>query len=364
MLSIHFLQARYLLFGMPAIVIVGYALYRGFILRMMARKAYGEESLIAKFSNPVSLSSEMPLMLSRLFAVLCLVIVIANPVSLNHPARVPAGSTQVIAVIDVSPSMAAEDHRDLFPPYGGKPQQEVLGPYGRRIDEVAQVIEEQLLPAMAGNELGIVLYEGEGKDQVDLADDFQKVKWEIDNDWLEIGQAPGDGSDYGKGLEMALTNFATTPGAGKEKVIILFSDGGADDLDRQALAKTVAKIKAAQIKVIVIAVGSEREMKVPRYNERGLAQGYVHLESCEDADAEGNCQTKLNLAELSGLAANFNSEPVLLNYGKKLPIAWASYISGSKAENQPEHLYKYILVPCLIVCLLIEFRALRFRRRS
>jgi hypothetical protein len=259
-------------------------------------------------------------------------------------------------VIDVSPSMAAEDHRDQFPPVNGTPPNQVLGPYGRRIDEVRLAIEKQLIPALAGNELGIVLFEGDGKDQVDLDDNFQKIAWEFDNNWIEIGQAPGDGSDYGKGLATALTVFANSNTAGQQKVIILFSDGGSDNLDRKALAQTVGKIKSQHIKVIVVAVGGEKAMKVNTYNDQGVATGYVHLEGCDDKDGDGNCQTRLNMKELTDLAANFNTQPVTLNIGAKLPIEWASAIAGSKAENQPVHLYRFFLLPCLVIVLLIQLR--------
>ena len=286
----------------------------------------------------------------------------AMPVSPNNPWKVPAGSTQVVAVIDVSPSFAAEDHRDKFPPLNGVPPDEVPGPYGRRLDEVSMAIEQQMMPALAGNELGIVLFEGDGKDQVDLDDNFQKIKWEFANDWLEIGQAPGDGSDYGKGLAVALASFGDKPQPDKEKVIVLFSDGGADNLDRKALAETIDKIKAAHIKVIVVAVGSEQEMKVPDYTPQGVAKGYVRLENCEDKDSDGNCQTKLNMKELNDLAQKFDTQPVVLDIGAKLPISWAHRISGSKAENQPVHLSRFFLMPCLFLVLLLETRSMFSRR--
>ena len=267
-------------------------------------------------------------------------------------------------MIDVSPSMAAEDHRDQFPAQDGKPPHEVLGPYGRRIDEVQLAVEKQLMPALAGNELGIVLFEGDGKDQVDIDDDFQKAQWEFDNDWVEIGQAPGDGSDYGKGMAAALGLFASSTTPGTQKVIVLFSDGGNDNLDRKALAETIEKIKAQHIKVIVVALGDEKPIKVNTYNEQGLATGYVHLEGCEDKDSGGNCQTKLNLKELTELASDFDTKPLTFKVGSKLPIEWASAVAGSKIEKQPVHKYRFFLIPCLILVLLIQLRDVFHRHES
>jgi hypothetical protein len=362
MFHIHLLHARFMLLALPLVALMAYMLYRGYIKRSQARKAYGDEELVNRFSAALTISTELRVMAAWLTVALMLAVVIAMPTSSDVPSRVSAGSTKVVAVVDVSPSMAAEDHRDKFPAVDGKPPLQVLGPYGRRIDEVQLAIEDQIMPAIAGNELGVVLFEGGAKDQVDLEDDFQKIRWEFANDWMEIGQAPGDGSDYGKGLATALSTFKNSTTPGKNKVIVLFSDGGSDNLDRKALAKTVEQIKAEKVKVIVVAVGSEREMKVNKYNAQGVATGYIKLEACEDKDSDGDCQTKLDMKELSGLAANFNTQPLVLDIGAKLPIEWARAIAGSKAENKPDQLYRVILVPCLILVLLLQLRGIFTRR--
>jgi hypothetical protein len=276
---------------------------------------------------------------------------------------VPAGSTQAVAVIDASPSFAAEDHRDSFPPLSGQAPRMVKGAYGRRIDEVRLALENEIMPSLAGNELGIVLFEGAGKDQVDLDSNFEKIRWEFDNGWIDVGHAPGDGSDYGKGLATALKTFADTPEPNKKKVIILFSDGGSEGIDRNALAKTIERIKMQKIQVIIVAVGSETEMKIPHYNDQGIADGYMKLTACDDKDPDGNCQTKLNMDELNELAADFGTQPLRLNIGDKLPIKWATSISGSRAVNEPAHLFRYLLVPCLLLTLILELRSITFARK-
>jgi hypothetical protein len=329
---------------------------RGFKLRSQARQAYGDEALISRFSGVLTLRGEIPEMVGWIAAAILLSITCAMPVRAGGQGQIPHGSTRVVAVIDVSPSMAAEDHRNQFPPQDGTPAHLVLGPYGRRIDEVRLAIEQQLIPTLAGNELGIVLFAGEGKDQVDLDDDFEKIHWEFAHGWMEISSASGDGSDYGKGLATALKAFDNSQTSDEQNVIILFSDGGADNLDRKALARTIQKIKAAKIKVIVVAVGGDTEMKVNTYNAQGVATGYVHLENCEDKDNQGNCQTKLDLKELGELANDFNTTPVRLNVDAKLPFNWASAIAGSRADNQKQHLYRFFLTPCLIIVLMILLR--------
>ena len=348
----------------PALALMLYTLLRGYQLRAKARQAYGKKEQIEKFSDPLDLRTERWVMAGWLAVALGLVAIIAMPVSSKNPASIAQGSTQVVAVIDGSPSMLAEDHRSQFPPIKGVPPDMVLGPYGRRIDEVRIALEDRIMPALVGNELGIVLYEGDGKDQVDLDDNFQKIHFEFANHWIEVGQAPGDGSDYGKGLKTALSVFASTPEPKKDKVIILFSDGGHENLDEKNLDETVSAIRAQHIKVLIVGVGSEKEMKIPKYNAQGVAKEYLDLSACDDRDGEGNCQTKLDMKELNDLRKKFDTVPMKFSIGEKLPIHWATSIAGKKALDQPVHLYKFVLVPALLIALWLELCGLSSRGRN
>jgi hypothetical protein len=337
-------------------------LYLGFKSQVRARQSYGrEEVLVGKFSKPITLRSELPRMLLWCIVAIGILITWAGPGVPDSPTQVAAGTLQVVGVIDESPSMAAEENRHLMPPLNGTPQDLVLGPYGRRIDVVNMAVINQVLPAIGGNEFGLATFEGGGKDLIELTDDFVNVSYYFNEGWVDIGQSPGDGSDYGKGLSMALTIFAHNPEPGKQKVIILFTDGGFDG-KREELAATVEKIKAQNIKVIVVAVGAEEEMKVPVYDpQTGVAKGWVKLANCDDKDDEGNCQTKLDMKELTDLAHQFGTEPIHLTADKGLNISWASTLSASKMQQRTRPIFTFILLPCLLLVVGLQLRGMRKR---
>jgi hypothetical protein len=353
-----------------ALLLVGILLVVAYKLRVRARKSYGQEELISRFSAAPSAWMEAVKMVSWCVVAALLIAVAAGPVRTNHESKIPIGSLQVVAVIDVSPSMAAEDYRDDMPAVNGVPPQEVLGAYGRRIDMVRMAMQKQIMPAIQGNQLGIVLYGGSGKSQVELDDDLNKPNWEFNIGWIEINQAPGDGSDYVSGLKSALTVFSNTPGPKRDKVIVLFSDGGLDGdaKDVKDLSAVAQKINTLGIKVIVVGVGTENEMPIRVYNDNGTFKENLKLPNCDDKDADGACQTKLNMTNLRDLAGRFSAEPLLLKPGEKLPINWASKMAGTKVVHEQEHIFHLFLLPCIALVLLIELRGMRLgayrRRRS
>ncbi|CAM5998895.1 unnamed protein product [Sphagnum balticum] len=332
----------------------------------MARQSYGkEEELVSKFSKPITLRSELPRILLWCIVATGILFTWSGPEIPDSPTRVAAGTLQVVAVVDESPSMAAEENRSLMPPLNGTPPDLVLGPYGRRIDVVNRAIVNQILPAIGGNEFGMATFEGDGKELIELTDDFTNVGYYFNEGWVDINQSPGDGSDYGKGLSMALNIFAHKPEPGKEKVIILFTDGEFDG-KRTELDATVDKIKAQNIKVIVVAVGGEDLLKVPVYDpQTGVAKSWVQMSNCQDKDDQGNCQTKVHLKELTDLAQQFGTEPLRLSADKPLNISWSSTLSASKMQQRTSPIFKFVLLPCLLLVVGLQLRGLgrRFNKR-
>jgi hypothetical protein len=341
-------------------------LYLGFRAQVMARQTYGkEEDLVSKFSKPITLRSELPRMLLWCIVAFGLLFTWAGPGVPDSPTQVAAGTLQVVAVVDESPSMSAEDNRPLMPAVNGTPPQLVLGPYGRRIDVVNMAIVNQVLPAIGGNEFGLAPFGGAGKDLIELTDDFTNVGYYFSEGWVDVGQSPGDGSDYDKGLAMALTIFAHEPQPGKQKVIILFTDGEFDG-KRESLNATVEKIKAQNIKVIVVAVGGEDLLKVPVYDpQTGVSKSWVKMPACSDKDDEGNCQTKVHMQELTDLAHSFGTEPMRLSADKPLNINWSSALSASKMQQRTRPIFKFVLLPCLLLVVCLQLRGIgrRFNKR-
>jgi Ca-activated chloride channel homolog len=332
-----------LLFALAAVIpITGAALFFAYHARRNARKAYGEERLVNRFSATPSRRAELSVAGAWVVAMAMLVIAAAGPIMPDAPDTVPAGSLRVVVVADVSKSMAAEDYRSIMPVKDGVPAAEVAGPYGTRLDMVKRVIKEQIMPAVTGNQLGLVTYSGNGFDQADLTDDFVSLRWVLDN-WMNIGNAPGGGSDYGDGLSMALQIFDTAKEANVQKVIVLFTDGGFTG-DQAALSKVLEEVKRRGIRVVIVGIGSDTPIPIPVYNSvTGQMTGYIQ------DDKKVTVTTGIDEGNLEKLQAATDGTYVRLNPSQNLKVEWATKLTGSKMLTHEKHIFQYPLGLALVL---------------
>lgn len=365
MQSIHFLHPRFLASLVILIPTVYAALRLGFALRVKARAAFGEKRLVDRVSPPLSHRAERLTRALWLAAIALAVVALAGPSTPDMPTRVKAGTLQVVIVTDVSKSMAAEDYRADMPAQNGVPAEQVLGPYGMRLDMVKQTVENQIMPAIVGNELGVSTFEGDGFDQADLTDDFESLRWVIDN-WVKIDNAPGGGSDYAEGMKTALTMFAASEQNQKnktgsvrptEKVIVLFSDGGFTG-DQANLAQVIEQLRQQNVRVIVVGVGADKATPIPTYDPKTLQlTGYYQLNGQV-------ATTSIDEPALTRLAAQMNGTYVRLIPGQKLPVPWATDFAGSKTEQHEHDLYQFPLgLAVLALAVLFFSGALRRDQR-
>lgn len=351
----------FLLFALAGVVpLVAGALFLAYHARRNARKAYGEERLVDRYSPKPSVRTEAGVALAWVLAMAMLVIAAAGPIMPRAPDKVPSGSLRVVVVSDVSKSMNAEDYRSVMPAKGGVPAAEVPGPYGTRLEVVKNVIKDQIMPAIVGNQMGISTYCGNGFDQADLTDDFASLRWVITN-WMNVGNAPGGGSDYAEGLAMALQIFDNAKESNVQKVIVLFSDGGFTG-DQEALTKVLEEIKGRGIRVVIVGVGSDTPVPIPVYNpETGQMTGYIQ------DDKKATVTTGIEEGNLEKLKEATDGTYVRLDPRQSLNVQWASKLTGSKAQTQDKHVYQYPLGLALVLLFGLILRGAilqRFQRRS
>ncbi len=341
-MDITFLRPHYLtaLFALvPAVLGLCYLGYR---LRKQSRAAYGEEKLVGRYTRQTSAWVDIVVAALWVAAVTLLVGAAAGPVSKSLPTNVKSGTLQVVAVVDVSKSMAAEEYRKYMPNKDGFAPDLVPGPYGNRLDYVKYILRDQVMPAIIGNQLGIVTYSGNGFEQVPLTDDWSSTKWVMDN-WVRVGNAPGGGSDYAEGLKMAVAMLDRDRVTGREQVVVLFSDGGFTG-DEKSLAEAIAKIKEKGIRLIVVGVGSTTPQPIPEYSREGQLTGFFKQgEQVALTGREDN-----NLAKL---VAQSGAEFLPLDPGAdgKLNISWAASLGGSKAEVKEDPIFQYPLGLGLVI---------------
>lgn len=352
--AVHFVRPELLMslwLLVPAVIGLWFV---NFKMRAKAREKYGEPRLVDRYTKPLTLKSELFIALGWVLVTAFIVVAAAGPVTKALPTRAQSGTLQVIVVTDVSKSMRVEDYRHAMPPKNGLEPVLVPGAYGSRLDMVKRVVETQVMPAIQGNELEIIVYTGEAVSYPDFpTDDLESLRW-IFTHWVKIGNAPGGGSDYAMGLIEAIESFKRSPDQNKERVIVLFSDGGftgkAEDLQKAA-----DEIKKMGIRLIIVGVGSPENGQIPEYSKSGELTGYLKLK-------EGDV-TALQESNLTQLQALTGGEYLKLEADSKLEINWASTLAGSKTEDKEDHVFFYPAGAAFLLLTLLFMRGLLPVRR-
>lgn len=330
--------------------------YTNLRIRLRTRLRYGNRKFVDGLSESLTWRTELVSLLLWLGVFFFLLLAAAGPSVPAPSATVPVASLQVVVVLDVSDSMLAEqEYRPLLtdansPPLG-------FGPYGNRIDMVNQIVLTQIMPALPGNELGIVTYAGQGWVQVDLSTDFESTKWVLRH-WVKAGSAPGAGSDYAEGLKTAVAVFDDAkPRSEKDRVILLFSDGGYTGTSA-GVTDTMELLRIHRVRLIVVGVGETRPVPLPIYNEFGQLMGYRKDGAGRNANVALDETNLVALARMSNSGRYFH----LRNAPDTMPIDWASTLSGNGKNGGGTDIYAIPLAVSLLG-LLILFSARRQRSK-
>ena len=352
MSAFHFVNPERLLLALVLLPLFAGSLYFSFRQRLKARSDWGEEKLIERFSKPINPVYEYVRGGAIVLAWALVFLAWADPIAQNAPQTVQQGAMNLVAVVDVSKSMAAEDYRAVMPPLEvtnargdvikSTPADQVVGPYGSRLDIAKYVISSQIMPTLARNKVGIVNYSGEAFVQAYPTDDYDALRYVMAH-FMKIGKAPGGGSDYAAGLRTALELIKAEPQVGKQNVILLFTDGGFDGKGTD-LTKVIDDIRAAGVKIIVMGVGSGAPgVPIPVYSAGGQMTGYFK----KDGKV---VQTAIDEAALQSLITLTGGELVRVDTtNPKVQMHWDKTVGGSKMEKHEAHIYQYPLAAALSI---------------
>lgn len=340
-MSMSFMHAEYLLSLVVVLPLVFLLAFAGFRAKAAARARYGESRLVDRFTRRRTLASHLIGASAWAAVVALLVVAAAKPTLPEAPDQVRAGTMQVVVVMDVSKSSAAEDYRGQMP---GSPAGSTVadGPSGSRLD-MSKYQTERIMQTIAGNELGIVTYSGEGFSQADLSSDFTALRFILKN-FVKVGSAPGSGSDYARGLKTAVETLKRDNAPGKQRVIVLFSDGGIPKSDTfvQELNDVLAEMQKENIKLIIVGVGGYTPTELPQYNGNAFksyfqADGKVVTTTIDEAPLKV-------IANASG-AEYYHVEPGQTD----LNIRWVYSLGGTRTEPQVAQIYPYFLGAALLL---------------
>lgn len=350
-MSINFEHAEWLLSLGVILPLAWFMYWVGFRGRMAARQRYGESRLVDRYTKPWSRRADLLNVVTWTVMLTLLVVAASGPYKSEAPDQIAAGSTQVIIVTDVSKSMAAEDYRQAMPG-DNSGQTEVIGPWGSRLDMTKAQIEF-IMQAVRGNMVGVVTYTGEGFPQADLTADFTALRFVLKN-WVNVGSAPGGGSDFARGLKEALATFQRDEDPNKQRVIVLFSDGGFTG-DQAELNEVAAEIAKAKIRLIIVGLGSRSPVPIPVYDGQTL-KGYV-------TEKDQFVTTSIEEATLQQLAVATGGDYFYLEPGKtELGIQWSTAMGGTRVEPQAKRLHAWFLGVAIALLFVLSLTGLSRKR--
>ena len=263
------------------------AIVWGLKRRKAILREFGRMDLLTQFSR---FPFNRKITYQSLPAALCfalLITAIARPLLSGNSHQIKEGTLDVVAVLDVSKSMAAED----------------CGPEVSRVEQAKDVLLS-CFPELSGNRLGIVTFAGESFPQAELTDDFQALRFVLKN-WVTVDSAPSQGSNIAKALSEAIHIFEK---GDKEKIILLFSDGG--HVRPENLEGILTDIEARGITVISVGLGSHKDSRIPVY-ENGTFKEWFKIEGKEVV-------TRLNDGILGEISQGTGGKYVQLSSGKEL----------------------------------------------
>ncbi|HNB21329.1 MAG TPA: VWA domain-containing protein [Candidatus Melainabacteria bacterium] len=289
-----------------------------------------------------------------MLALALLIIALAGPYQNDKPVSVPQGPVQACFVVDVSRSMAAEDYRDHMPADAGK-RPDLDSPWGSRL-QMAKYQIGKMMDALPGNQLCLVTYTNHGFGQSILDDDLNALRFVLKH-WVDIGTAPGDGSNYADGIDVALNILADSDTPAAQKVIILLSDGGFTG-NAEELSKAVQRLKSEKVKLVIVGIGMPGSNAIPSYSN-GVRKGVMEVEGKplttsyeEDAIRSLKAQTD---AGYTHIALDANSQMV--------KVDWVTEITGTKIIFEKRRLDLYLAGAAYGLLTLIVLTGI-FSRRS
>jgi Ca-activated chloride channel family protein len=244
----------------------------------------------------------------------CGVVALSDPRYPTGQSYMPDGSLDVVMVLDVSKSMAAED-------YGTK----------SRLD-MAREVARHMLTELGGNRVGLVTYAGISFRQADLTTDFKALDF-ILQQWVSIDSVRVGGSNMKKAIETGLEVFDYE--VQREKLMLIFSDGGAAHDD---LASTLSKAAQHGVKIVTLGLGNEHPSRIPLYDADKHFQGYLKEEG-----GEGKVLTsRLNERALNQVASGARGTYIRIERGqewrrilRRHAVAGSMFIQNERKIYQP-----------------------------
>jgi Ca-activated chloride channel family protein len=267
--------------GLIPLLIVLYVLTRTW--RRNALKEFGELEILSYMMPHVSSSKPNLRFILFLFAILFIILGLVNPQIGSKLEEIKREGSDLIICLDVSNSMKAED----FKP--------------NRLEKAKQAIEK-LIDKLNNDRLGIIVFAGDAYVQLPITTDYAAAKLFLEN--VDCDAVPVQGTVISSAIELAEKSFGTEEG--KNKAIVIISDGESHDDDAIAAARATSE---KGIVVHTIGIGSPEGVPIPVY-KNNIQMGFRK-------DRDGNTVvTKLNESALEEIASAGNGVYIRATQGE------------------------------------------------
>jgi Ca-activated chloride channel family protein len=191
--------------------------------------------------------STLLLLLSFLSTILAL----ADPRLRTGAPYLRANTLDVVMILDVSTSMAAEDYGQLS-----------------RFEQAREIVR-RLLPDLRGNRVGMITFAGTSFRQADLTTDLDALDFILQS-WVAVDAIGVGGSNLAQAISTGLELFPQV--STRQQLMLLFSDGGDG---KEPLHSILNKAARRGIRIVTFGLGHLEPTRIPQYDANHTFVGYL-----------------------------------------------------------------------------------------
>ncbi len=312
------------LWMIPVLVIV-YLIYLKY--RQRQRDHLGNNELLHKLIDGEAPKRSHIKMGLITVALLSFILALANPQWGSKKEKVMAKSSDVFIALDISQSMMATD----------------ISP--NRMER-AKRLTQNIVRALRGNRLGLILFAGNAYLQMPLTSDYSAAELFVSS--ANTSQAGTQGTAISEAINLALRSFEQDKTS--QRAMIIITDGESHDDEAVAAA---SEAEAVGLNIYTIGVGTSEGALVPYKTQAG--EQYKR-------DDEGNPVTsRLNQELIKSLAQSGGGKSFLIGEGNSIITSIKSEIDKLEKEEVEQRAftdynsYFQYLIGAGLLLLLIQF---------
>ena len=243
---------------------------------------YSSVQLVRGILNVTRTRSGAFLAAMRWLTLALLIVALAQPRLTKSETRVSASGVDIVAVIDMSFSMADEDF-------------ELRGEPADRLTMAKEVLKK-FIDKRPNDRIGLVAFATDAYTAAPLTLDHDFVQQNLER--LQLGTIGGGSTAIGSGLSTAINRLRELKS--KSKIVILMTDGR-NNAGKVAPRTVAEAAKALGMKIYTIGVGKRGESRRPRMDRTGRLLHDMFGRKVYDPDPEDLDESVLQeIAKMTG----------------------------------------------------------------